>query len=87
MTKNIALIACSKTKLPEAKDNPTKYFEAQNMYLGNIFRTAKQEGLKRFNCQPDSEFYIKNSDIFFINDGNINFLEKDMKKILKKFLK
>ena len=45
---------------------------------------SKEIALKRFNCQPDSEFYIKNSDIFFIN---INFLEKDMKKILKKFLK
>ena len=70
MTKNIGLIACSKTKLPEAKDNPTKYFEAQNMYLGNIFRTAKQEGLKRFNCQD-----------WFILSGKMdyNLLDKNEK--------
>ena len=47
----------------------------------------KEIALKRFSCQPDDEFYIKNSDVFFVNDGDISFLEREMQKILKIFLK
>lgn len=47
----------------------------------------KEIALKRFSCQPDDEFYVKSADVFLINDGDVNSLEKEMQKILKIFLK
>lgn len=44
MSQKIALIACSKRKL--GKNTPNQSFLAQDIYQGNIFKTAKEKGLK-----------------------------------------
>ena len=68
MSKQIALIACSKSKL--GKDTPNQYFLAQDIYTGTTFKTAKEEGLKKFNF----------NDWFILSDKmDNNLLDKDSK--------
>lgn len=52
--RRIALIGCSKKKL--GKNCPNKKFKANDIYLGNNFKKALNEGIEYFNCKND--FYI-----------------------------
>ena len=68
MSKKIALIACSKSKL--GKDTPNKFFSAQDIYQGTTFKIAKKQGLKKFACD----------DWFILSDKmDNNLLDKDSK--------
>ena len=60
----IALIACSKTK--QGADDLTKKFRADELYLGNSFKKAKNEGVKMYNC-----------DDYFIISAEHHLIEKD----------
>lgn len=51
--RKIALFCCSKRK--QGENDPTRLFEAQDIYLGNSFRRAK-ESYRTFGCEED--FFI-----------------------------
>ena len=59
---HIALIGCSKTKL--GSDTPEKLFKAQDIYQGNTFLKAKNEGVARFGCE---DFHILSAKFGLLN--------------------
>ena len=64
--KTIALIACSGSKLLEAKNTPKKRFKAQDLYTGRTFLLAKDKGAQKFHC-----------DDFYIISAKHHLLDKD----------
>lgn len=66
MSQKIALIACSKRKL--GKNTPNQSFLAQDIYQGNIFKTAKEKGLKKFAC--DDWFILSGKEDYNLLDKN-----------------
>jgi len=52
--RRIALIGCSKKK--QGKDCATALYKAADIYLGNNYKIAKEQGIKYFQCEE--KFYI-----------------------------
>lgn len=75
--KTIALIACSSSKLPEAKHNHDKLFKAKDLYIGATFKLAKDKGVQKFHCD---DFYIISAKHHLLDkDKRINYYNVQLK--------
>lgn len=54
MAKNtVILLACSASKLPEAKRNPDKKFKAEDIYTGQLFKKSKRFAELQYNISKE----------------------------------
>lgn len=103
MAKNkVILLACSASKLPEAKSHPDKKFKAEDIYTGQLFQKSKRFAELQYNIskQDNKNLYIlsalhhilrRNELISYYNKylGDLN--KKELKEwgnqVIKKLLK
>ena len=73
----IALLGCCKKK--QGKDNHTKLFKAQDIYLGNSFGKSKNIGVKMYNCD---DYYILSAKHHLLDKNEmISYYDKTLNKM------
>ena len=91
MAKNtVILLACSASKLPEAKSHPDKKYKAEDIYIGQLFQKSKRFAELQYNIskEDNKNLYILSALHHILRrDELISYYNKYLGDLNKKELK